>query len=146
MSNKNQRGFTLLEALIATSCLFIGVVGVSGMFAYSTRTNVYSEQMNTGVFLANAKAEELGNKLIPDLPSGGGLDFSSPTAGHFDYLSVAADGTVTSSTGNTQLPFLRMWQIAGTNPKMITVSVYAQWSGVSNAPVELIRATTQVAN
>ena len=142
----NDRGFTLIEAMIAAACLFVGVVTVSGMFAYATRTNVYTEQFTTGVLLANAKTEDLGSLGIPDLPSGGGLDPGSPTTGHFDYVSVASDGTMTSSTSDSTLRFLRMWQISGTNPKLITVSVYAQSSGVSGEPVELTRVTTQVAN
>lgn len=142
----SSRGFTLIEALIATACLFVGVVTVSGMFAYSARTNFYTEQLTTGVLLANTKAEELGALTIPELPTGGGLNQASPTTNYFDYVSVASDGTLTTSTSDSSLPFLRLWQITGTNPKMITVSVYAQHSGVSGNPVELIRATTQVAN
>ena len=144
MSSK--KGFTLIEAMIATACLVVGVVGVSGMFAYATRTNVYTEQLTTGVLLANAKAEELGARGIPELPSGGGLDRLSPTADYFEYVSVASDGAVTPSTSDATLPFVRMWEITGTNPKLITVSVFARSSGVSGKPVELIRATTQVAN
>jgi Tfp pilus assembly protein PilV len=144
MSSK--RGFTLIEALIATGCLVVGVVGVSHMFAYSARTNMYTEQLTTGILLANAKAEELGVRSVPNLPSGGGLDATSPTQNYFDYVDVAADGSVTSSTSDTSLPYVRMWQISGTNPRLITVAVVARRSGASGRMVELIRTTTQVTN
>lgn len=144
MSSK--KGFTLIEAMIATACLVAGVVSVSSMFAYSVRTNFYTEQLTTAILLANAKSEELAAQELPSLPAGGGLDASSPTSDYSEYISVGASGAVTVSTSDSSLPFLRMWQITGTNPRLVTVAVVAQSSGMSGDPVELIRTTTQVAN
>ena len=138
------KGFTLIEVLIAMGVMVVGVVGVAGMFSYSTRTNVFTEQMTTATLLANGKVEELSALPPPNLTVGGGLDPASPTTGYFEYISVATDGTITTSVSDASLPFLRLWQIDGANPKRITVAVGTQFSGMSGLPVELIRTTMLV--
>jgi hypothetical protein len=115
------------------------------MFAYSARTNFYTEQLTTAILLANAKSEELAAQGLPNLPVGGGLDPASPVTSYCEYISVGSDGSVTVSNDQS-MPFLRMWQISGNNPRLISVAVVAQASGISGDPVELIRTTTQVAN
>ena len=145
MSSK--RGFTLIETLIATAILVTGLLTVAAIFSYSARTTLYTEQMTTGVLLTNTKMEALrAITPISNLNTGGGLNSSSPTANYFEYVSISTSGAITANTSTTTAPYLRLWQIAGTNPRLITVSVYAQRSGVSGQAVELIRTTTEVTN
>ena len=70
---------------------------------------------------------------------------SNPTANFREWVTVATDGTVTSSTAEvTTAGYLRLWQITGTNPLTITVVVFAQRSGVSGSQLELARASTSL--
>jgi hypothetical protein len=113
----------------------------------SVRTNLFTEQATTGVLLANTKMEEFRTTLnIANLPPGGGLDATAPTVNHFEYLSISDAGVITADTVTTTAPYLRLWQISGSNPRLVTVSVYAQNSGISGDPIELVRTTTELTN
>lgn len=145
MSSK--RGFTLIETLVATLIMVTGLIAVAGLFSYSVRTNLFSEQVTTGVLLANSKMEEFrGVVRATDLATGGGLDVLSPTTNYFEYVSISEEGVVTADTVTSTAPFLRLWEISGDNPRRITVSIYAQNSGISGRPIELVRTTTELTN
>lgn len=144
---RNSRGFTLIETLIATGITLTALVSVAAMFAYSARTNILTEQRTTGILLATSKLEGLrSTSSISTLTVGGGIDASSPTTSYFEYVTIGTSGAITTSTTAGANPYLRMWQISGTNPRLITVSVYANNSGVTGGQTELIRTATTLTN
>ena len=55
----NNRGFTLLEILVAMVVLSIGLLGMAGLTAGIMRGNSLSNRMTTAVTLAQEKMEEI---------------------------------------------------------------------------------------
>ena len=146
-ATRNKRGFTLIETLIATGITLTALVSVAYMFAYSAQTNYLTEQRTKGILLATSKLEDLrSTSSISSLTVGGGVDFASPTANYFEYVSILSSGAITTSTTAGVNPYLRMWEISGTNPRLITVSVYARNSGVTGEEIELFRGATNLTN
>jgi prepilin-type N-terminal cleavage/methylation domain-containing protein len=63
---KNQRGFTLLEALVATMIMGIAVAGIMDALAASSRNVMRLTQADRAVILARTKMDELlVNDLLP---------------------------------------------------------------------------------
>jgi len=81
---RNQRGFTLLEALVATMIMGVAVAGIMNALAASSRNVVRLTQADRAVILARTKMDEL---LVADsLPRKVFLDgrFSAAEAGVMD--------------------------------------------------------------
>jgi prepilin-type N-terminal cleavage/methylation domain-containing protein len=79
-----QRGFTLLEALVATMIMGIAVAGILNALAASSRNVIRLTQADRAVLLARTKMDEL---LVNDgLPRGAFLDgrFDAAQAGAMD--------------------------------------------------------------
>jgi prepilin-type N-terminal cleavage/methylation domain-containing protein len=55
----NDRGFTLIETLVAMGILVVGVVALAQLFAISTHSNVSSKSTTFTVILAQQKLEQL---------------------------------------------------------------------------------------
>ncbi|HYR82798.1 MAG TPA: prepilin-type N-terminal cleavage/methylation domain-containing protein [Terriglobia bacterium] len=116
------RGFTLLETLMTTAILAVGLVGVAALFSYSARANLNTRQRTTATILLYDKMEQF--KSTP-------LD---------DSLWAGAGGS------DEVPPYVRLWQITGTNPRRVTVIVVVENGGITGRPLELIRATTMVSH
>src|SRR6476661_2512327 len=56
---KNQRGFTLLEALVATMIMGVAVAGILNALAASSRNVIRLTQADRAVLLARTKMDEL---------------------------------------------------------------------------------------
>ena len=59
MKRKQQRGFTLLEALVATMIMGVAVAGIMNALAASSRNVVRLTQADRAVLLARTKMDEL---------------------------------------------------------------------------------------
>ena len=141
----SNRGFTLIETMIATGIQVTGLVAVAYMFSYSVRTNMTTQQSTSATMLVHDKMEELKATNFSSLAAGGGLDGSSPTASYREWVTISSAGVVTTSTSEvTTAGYLRLWQITGTNPLTVTIVVFAQRSGVSGSQLELMRASTSL--
>jgi len=65
-TRKNQRGFTLLEALVATMIMGVAVAGIMDALAASTRNVTRLTQADRAVLLARTKMDELlANDTLP---------------------------------------------------------------------------------
>ena len=144
---RRSHGFTLIETLIATAILVTALLSVAALFSYSIRTNMLSQQRTTATLLATSKIEDLrSTSSINDFTNGGGLDGSNPTPSYWEYVSISTMGLFTIDTSTNTAPYLRLWQIDGTNPRLITVAVFAQRSGITGERTELVRSTTSLTN
>jgi type II secretory pathway pseudopilin PulG len=142
------RGFTLLETVFTTAILVTGLVAVAAVFTYSARANITSQQRTAATVLLYEKMEQFKSTSVssPIWNAGGGLSPAAPAPGYFDYVEIDSSGGVTTSTTDSSLPYVRVWQITGGVPRRVTVAVYALRAGVSGRPLELIRAAAIAGN
>ncbi len=144
--SSRERGFTLIETMMAAAIMATALVAVASLFAYATRTSYMTEQMSTSTFLVNTKLEDIRDQHLSTVPNGGGLDPASPVTNFVEYITINPDGEVAVSTSNTSAPFIRLWEVSGTSPRVITVAVFARRNGVSGQTSELARATLELSN
>jgi Tfp pilus assembly protein PilV len=142
----SNRGFTLVETLIATGVLITGLVAVAQLFPYAIRSNASSRQTTTATMIVDDKLEALRALPLTDaaLNAGGSLNPASPATGYYDYVTVASNGAVTVSASSSPTAYLRLWQVSGINPKAITVVIYAVRNGISRTRLEATRSSTLV--
>jgi Tfp pilus assembly protein PilV len=140
------RGFTLIEILISTGILLTGIVAVASVFAYTATANLDNQQRTIANTMLSEKIETFrATPLTSSIwTAGGSLTPDSKAHGYFDYLGITTDGTRVASDTDPWLPYLRIWQVSGVDPRIVTVIVYAQRAGVTRRRLELIRATAVV--
>lgn len=138
------RGFTLIETLITTAVLVTGLVAVATIFSYSAGANITTQQRTTATVLLYEKMEHFKSAPLTEgiWIAGGSLNSGIPTSGYYDYATIDSAGGVSTSTTDSSLPYLRVWQIGETAPRTITIAVSARKAGLTGRPMELVRATT----
>ena len=168
LSRRNgERGVTLIETVIATAILLIGIGGVLGVFTvavsqdssggdFSTRTAVFAqdkmEQLlalsfndgasNTTVYpTASSGGTGLGG-IMTGSSTAGGINPASPTASYVDYLDAGAQQTTAAGAN-----FMRQWQIstnsAGTLKTITVLTTVVNWNRRGLAPsATLVCATS----
>ena len=134
---RHSSGFTLLETTLAAGILVVASVTIASLFVSSVQTNLNNRD-RTGAGLAlSDKIEQITAAPLTD---------PQWTAGQYsDYVTFASDGTVITSATDSTLKYLRTWQISASQPKTLTVIVYASHSIVSGQQTELIRASINTA-
>jgi len=142
---KTDRGFSLLEILVATSVLTVALTGLAQLFTVSTRANGSARATTYAAILAQQKMEQLRGltygfdalnvpltdtttkiTVVPELPTGGNGLGPSPigtlganTVGYVDYLAangVSLGGVSTTPPAGTV--YIRRWSVEPlpTNP------------------------------
>ncbi|MBW2636881.1 MAG: prepilin-type N-terminal cleavage/methylation domain-containing protein [Deltaproteobacteria bacterium] len=106
MKIKDNRGFTLIEIIIAIFILVVALMGLAGVASTVISGNSFSKQITTATTLAQEKIEELSNT---------------------NYQSLA-DGTDTQNSIYT-----RTWTITLTAPHVKTIVVEVQWNHYGNS-------------
>ncbi|MCK4533917.1 MAG: prepilin-type N-terminal cleavage/methylation domain-containing protein [Syntrophobacterales bacterium] len=66
----NDKGFTLIEIMIAMFILVIGLLGVAGVAVTVINGNAFSKEITTATTLAQDKMEELKNTRYSNITSG----------------------------------------------------------------------------
>tara|TARA_B100000315_G_scaffold141720_1_gene130780 strand:+ start:2363 stop:2854 length:492 start_codon:yes stop_codon:yes gene_type:complete len=118
----SQKGFTLLEVLIALTILSVGLLGLASITASVIRTNSFSDDFTTTTALAQDKLEELVNTTF------GGLTNGNDT--------VDADGNVGSK-------YSRSWTIttAGTRADIaVTVTWTDDLGNAKSVSISTVKA------
>jgi Tfp pilus assembly protein PilV len=130
------RGSALIETLVAAVILVSGLVAIASIFSVTTALTVRNQQRTTATLLLYDKMEEL---RAVGSPAGGSLDPANPMQGFMEYVGIASDGTIVSSTSDFASAYLRLWQVQDVGNPSITIAVFA---GIGKSmPLELIRAT-----
>ena len=102
MKSHPQKGFTLVEVLIATMLLVIGISIISSAIAKLTARNFYSHRHTQAVIIAQNKIEELINE-----------GYESPLLDDDDYENPLNPVTV---TGDSSGMFYQYWTIDDLHP------------------------------
>jgi len=92
-----QSGFSLIEVLVASSLLAVGIAGVAPLFATSSRANDAARHATYAAVLAAQKIEEIRAAPFPDSTGGELAEF------------VDANGTAT--TDSDRSAYQRRWTI-----------------------------------
>src|SRR5580658_5648837 len=87
-----ERGFSLIEAVIAMVILTVGVVGVAATIGSAVKTTDNSKYSNIASTLATEKLEDLNRWPSTATQVGAGGSLAADLTGYFDDVSLAADG------------------------------------------------------
>lgn len=109
------RGFTLIEALITAAIVACGLVAIASIFSFAIRANISNRQMAVATALAYDKMEE--------------LKWAEPGAGGTDQVTLDDR-------------YIRIWQILPGDPEVVTITVYAASNPLTRRQTELIQTTT----
>jgi type IV pilus assembly protein PilV len=102
-----QRGFTLIETMVAILILTIGLVGTAALMSQSVNMGAHARYQSTAALLASEKMEDLDRfpDNDPNLSPGGSL--AADTAGFSDSVQISSnDGNInetTTANGTTTL-------------------------------------------
>ncbi|MBZ5632819.1 MAG: type II secretion system GspH family protein [Acidobacteriia bacterium] len=125
-----QRGFTLLEALVATMIMGVAVAGILNALAASSRNVVRLTQADRAVLLARTKMDELlANDALPRKTFMGG-PFSAAEAGGTIAGWQARVTAVESAFGATDLNWvidrieLEIWWMDGATRHSFSLEGY----------------------
>jgi type II secretory pathway pseudopilin PulG len=117
---KTNRGFTLIEVLMASGVLMCGLVAVATVFSFAIRTNVSDRQMAVATALVYEKMEEFRSASFTGV--------------------IWANGSETVVVAGER--FVRKWDIDTNVPRTVTVMVSIDSNALTGRRTELIRATT----
>jgi prepilin-type N-terminal cleavage/methylation domain-containing protein len=116
------RGFTLIEALVTAAVLAVGLVAAASVFSLAVRVNAGNRQSAAGTALLADKMEQFRS------------------ASFADPVWMTGDGSdEVKQDGGT---YIRTWSIRPGQPRALTVIVYVRTSPLTNGRLELIRAST----
>ncbi len=117
MKAHSEKGFTLVEVIMASLILVIGMGIIGSIIADITRKNFYSSRHTQSVILAQNKIEELLND-----------GYDSPHLNEGDYENSL---NPVNATGDSNGVFYQFWTIEDLRPipksKQITSKI--QWEG-----------------
>ena len=102
-----QRGFTLIETMVAILVLTIGLVGTAALMSQSVNMGAHARFVSTAALLASEKMEDLDRFPTndPNLAAGGSL--AADVAGFSDSVQISSNNgninEVLASNGTTTL-------------------------------------------
>ena len=112
------KGFTLIEVLIAVFLLSVAFLSAAALTTTIIKGNLSSQTLTIATTLAKDKIEEF-------------------KADSYASLSGGTDGWNAAGTASGSY-FSRAWTVTGTDPKTITVTV--NWAGSRSVQLKTIRA------
>jgi prepilin-type N-terminal cleavage/methylation domain len=150
--NLKEKGFTLVELMIAMVVLAIGILGLIGLQVSAMNGNLSANEMTTAVTLAQDEIEQLKrlaltDAALTDAGNNGSLSSIPANAASFEHANgdgtnppLDANGNVITNPideqgGNTGLRrYYRFWNIADNTPTTgaKTVVVFVGWGALTN--------------
>jgi Tfp pilus assembly protein PilV len=98
----SERGFTLVETMVAIAVLIIGLVSVAALIGHTVGSTNTSRYMSMAAMLASEKLEDLNRypSTDPNVAVGGSLAADTPS--FFDNVLVSSDnGSITETYNGT---------------------------------------------
>jgi prepilin-type N-terminal cleavage/methylation domain-containing protein len=109
--NGRMRGFSLLEVLVATTIVTVGVGALAQLVALTTQTERHAKQMTTAAVLAQEKIEE----LLPDAAVSAAASppdaLSHNVDGYADFADAVGRVLGAGPTAPAGSAYLRRWSI-----------------------------------
>jgi prepilin-type N-terminal cleavage/methylation domain-containing protein len=134
----SERGFTLIELMIALTIMLIGITGILAMYTTSIRATSYSRHATEAMILGEDKLEEFtATRYDQLLLLGGDCVFDPELEPPGDPCEqVNAQGIVDPPDGD--FTYGRSWVIepvAGAeDPSLVTVRVFVSWEERADRP------------
>ncbi|MBL4712398.1 MAG: prepilin-type N-terminal cleavage/methylation domain-containing protein [Gammaproteobacteria bacterium] len=125
-SSRCQRGFTLLEALIAFVVLAGGLLAVFRFHSTTMETTAESKIRSEAVALAEQKLEELRSYFGVDDAGGNDFDTDMPSLSNTNFIAEVNTGEnlpAEFAADGYAAAFTRNWSVRGTNPRQVDVRV-----------------------
>jgi type II secretory pathway pseudopilin PulG len=108
----NQEGFSLLEALVATSIMAVGVAALAQLAALSLYANVRARQTTVAPVLAQQKVEELvAEAAVGGLAPSPAGTLARDVAGYCDFVDRAGRPLGVGPSPPADSAFARRWSI-----------------------------------
>lgn len=82
---KDQRGFTIIEATIASLVMMVGALAMSSLFVFSTHNNVGGSERALAMAVAQQQLEQIRSVSYEDATLTAGTFDSTVTTGGRDY-------------------------------------------------------------
>jgi type IV pilus modification protein PilV len=94
-----QRGFTLIETMVAILVLTIGLVGTAALMSQSVNMGSHARYMSTAALLASEKMEDLSRFPNGDVNLNPGGNLAADVAGYSDSVQISSNnGNINEST------------------------------------------------
>jgi type IV pilus assembly protein PilV len=120
-ARRPERGFTLIEVMIALMILLLGIAGLLSMQLQALRATSFSRHASEASALCEDKMEEL--RTIPSATLTNGSDQVDSRAVDDSQGLYTRTWTIDTSTGNTILTVQTAWNEQGaTTPETMTMS------------------------
>jgi len=89
-SRSDERGFTLVEGLIAMLVSVVGLIALAGMFSIAIKTNAHSRNLTTATTFAQDKLEQLGAISFQRLVDPARMQANPSSTGEHDVYLVGS--------------------------------------------------------
>lgn len=135
----DERGFSLLEALIATGILAVSLVSLADLFGLAIRSNLAARSTTTATVLAQQKLEELRalswTALSPSPPSA----LQDNTPGFVDHVDQFGETRGGGADRSADAIYTRRWAIEPlpSTPDTLVIQVRVMRNAVRGAAVRL---------
>jgi len=125
-----EKGFTLMECMIAMIVLLIGCLGLAQLMTVSARQNAFARYNTMALEVAQMKLEQLGTQYNNELETAttdADLTAGTHPTGSPGYQLVTLDEPTYSSMGDSQFQVTWVVTVAGSQKTMtVTVAPQAQ--------------------
>ena len=127
-----QRGFTLIEAIVALTVLLIGALATCSAFVVGSRFNAHSEDRTIAANIAQLKMEEIKNtyylSIVNVHPPGETLFENEPQGEPYWTLNSAGEWKISLPKGKYEISYPGLDLKAGIIPDPLIAIVTVSWS------------------
>jgi prepilin-type N-terminal cleavage/methylation domain-containing protein len=127
-----QRGFTLIEAIVALAVLLIGALATCSAFVIGSRFNAHSEDRTIAANIAQLKMEEIKNtyylSIVTEHPPGETLFQNESQGEPYWTLNSAGEWRTSLPEGKYEISYPGLDLNAGIIPDPLIVIVTVSWS------------------
>ncbi len=144
-NSRAQRGFTLLETLVAIVVLTIGLMSVAALMTQTLKSTTNSRSMSTASLLATEKLEDLNRYASTDAAVAPGGSIAADAALFFDTVTVSnGSGTISENYNGTIVTHLPNGAVTNAAPPAATdtLTYDRRWIIEANSPVANSRRIT----